>query len=442
MASPRQLRRIDCVGNANNYILLIALALRDMGIDAHLHLTMGGERDQPEALYPEYATNYPAWIHDWRTDKTHLDLRSSPDVVRELCAVLAQADGLLLNFDSVALGSLLAKPCVCVLTGTDLYDFSTPGQLLNSFYGTAGNLSRSDARHYQTQLLHTLRQRAAIRNACGFTFFPKGLLPKADAILHNIGVHQERRISLMLADTVTQTYIPQPFRREMRILYGARLSWDIGAGDCTELDDKGTDVFLRAFARYIRSGGKARLRLFRVGARLAEAETMVRELHMESHVDWCDHLPQHAFNEALEEADLVVDQTGTSHIGMAVVDAMTKGRPVLAKAPDMALWGIGEDLPICHAATEDDICSWLQRLDGDPALRERIGLASRAFVEKHWSASIAAQKITHALRFGEQNTDEVLLWQRYEFAKMREEWQTNLRIAASAFPETPSGTRE
>lgn len=439
MRTERDIKRIDCVGNANNYVLLIAEALRSLGIDAHIHLTTGNTRDQPEMLHPEYAAAYPEWIHDWRLNKEEMNLRSATETERELQAALSPADGLVLNYDGVALGALWARPFVCTLTGTDLYEFSTAQALKNSYYAQQANLFRYDNRQYQNLLVRTLRQRAAIRNACAFTFFPRGLLPKADAILQDIGVREDRRISLLLTDTNTQKYSPQPFRTEMHILYGARLSWDIGAGDCYELDNKGTDIFLRAFARFIRDGGQARLRLFRVGARVAEAEALTRELRIEDRIDWSDPLPQHAFNAALGDADLVVDQTGTSHIGMAVVDAMAKGRPVLAKGPDPALWKLPEEVPLCNAATEDEICAWLHRLSQDMPLRERIGQAARLFVEKYCSTRIAAEKILDALRHAEQPDQEIWLWRQYEYTQMREEAfaaQARQHIAAGILHDT------
>jgi len=409
----RDIKRIDCVGNANNYVLLICRALRDLGYDAHLHLTMGTERDHPEALYPEYADGYPEWIHDWRVNKKHIYL--SQDIVHRhrLCFALRNTDALLLNYDNIALGSLIDKPTVCILTGTDLYNFANIEDFREKH--KFGNPFEDKKR-----IIHMLMQRSAIRNACAFTCFPKGILPEGDKILSSIGVNEERRISFLISDTQSLNYSSPPMWEEMKILYAARVSWNIGKGDCTPLDDKGTNIFLRAFAHFIQSGGKARLTLFRAGARVVEAEALIAALGIESWVDWREHTPQAEFNMLMKDADLIVDQTGTSHIGMAVLDAMALGRPVIASAPDNSLWKIEEKFPICHATTEEQICKWLWKLSLDTSLREEFGKKNRFFVEKFFDSKKNVHKILQALHAYTQNNEEFWLWQQYDQAVFQE----------------------
>lgn len=426
----RNIERIDCVGNANNYVLIIVRALRKMGIDARLHLTMGCSLDNPENFFPEYKDGYPSWITDWRENKRHIFLSEHPELERELCAELIKSDGLILNYDAIAMGSLLAMPSVCVLTGTDLYDFSDVNAILRDFdlqSDSPSNFLAGRRRH--SVIVRTLRQRAAIRNACAFTFFPKGHLPAADAILRDIGAHDENRISFLLTDVDAHAYVPPSEREEMLLLYTARLTWGGHGAGFTEIDNKGTDIFLRGFAKFLESGGKGRLRLFRKGKSIAQTHALIDELGIASFVEWRDEMSQHEFNEALADADVVVDQTGTSTPGMAVAAAMSIGRPVIASLNGSAASGFLADAPICAAERVEEICSWLSRLSLDLDLRRDIGEKARTYAVEHFSGANAATMILDALRRNPQNFGETLLWRQLALDDLRGDY---FRLVSSA----------
>jgi hypothetical protein len=93
-----------------------------------------------------------------------------------------------------------------------------------------------------------------------------------------------------------------------------------------------------------------------------------------------------------KQADIIFEQLGMSTIGMAGLDAMAVGRPIIINGrPEIIEREIGAPFPICQAVTPEDVCHQLQRLVFDKTERERVGSASRKYVEKYCSPEHAAQ---------------------------------------------------
>ncbi|MDR3362255.1 MAG: glycosyltransferase [Desulfovibrio sp.] len=391
--------RIDIIGNANNYPLALVRGLRGLAFDAHLHLTMSGMLNAPENRYSAYADTYPEWIHDWRGLGD--TLWSSPAMMEAVRRESAAADALVLNYDAVSLGATEARPYFCLLTGTDLMVFADPHELKNEIRPPdASVLEHYPNRAYVRNWVEfCLRQRSAIRQAEGYSFFPRGCFPQADEVLVSLGAFPERQHSFLLTETDELTFCPPRVGDRLRIILGARLTWDRTAKPYrTELDYKGSDIFLRGFADFIRQGGKAEARLFRKGDHVRQTEELANELGLSAFVRWSDELNQKEFLEALRVADVMVDQIGKSHIGMGVVDSMSLGRPVIASAPDYKAWNWPCPLPICHADNAEDVCAWLDKLASNPALRGEIASRSRTFAEGHFSPGSVASRVAASLR--------------------------------------------
>ena len=129
-----------------------------------------------------------------------------------------------------------------------------------------------------------------------------------------------------------------------------------------------------------------------------QTEQLVQELGITPFTCWHEELIQREFLEAVRRADIVVDTIGNSHIGMAVCDAMSIGRPVIATAPDWKLWGWPGPLPIFDARTEDDVAQYLAQLATQDGLGAAMAKKAREFAEAHFSPIKAAERMVHALR--------------------------------------------
>lgn len=405
------MRRIDFIGNSNSYPLMILHGMRALGVDAHLHLIHEGPLNAPENLYPQYADQYPDWIHDWRSPDM---LSHSPERIAAVRAATRGADALVLNNDAVFLGAEETRPYFCILTGSDLLIYADPQMCRSALDAKIPQPACFPAVAYKCRwIIFLMQQRSAIRSASGYCFFPKGTIARGDALLDNLGAAPELRISFLISDMDNLPGSPQPENALLRIVCTARLTWDKSAPPFhTDLDYKGTDLLLKGFARFLQSGRRAELRLFRKGCHIKETEALLKSLGITDAVQWQAEMTQHDFLRQLEHADIVVDSLSDSHIGMAAADAMSIGRPVLCNSPDHALWDLKEAFPCCHARTEEAVYEWLVKLHDRPSLRKEIGDKSREFASRHFSNHKAASRVLDALRTPRPEPLEALVYEK------------------------------
>ncbi|MDR0466255.1 MAG: glycosyltransferase, partial [Deltaproteobacteria bacterium] len=346
----------------------------------------------------------------------------------------AAACALVLNYDAVSLGAVETRPYFCLLTGTDLVYFANPCEIKDQFVvPDAAVLDHYPNRAYiRNWIAFCLRQRSAIRQAEGYSFFPSGCLPWADEVLAGIGAAPERRLSFLLTETEALEF-SAPRRGDcLRVLYGARLTWDrTSAPYWSDLDYKGSDIFLRGFAEFVQQGGKAELTLFRKGDHIRQTEELVTALGLSASVRWNDELSQRDFLEAVRATDVTADQIGASHIGMVTIDSMSLGRPVIATAPDYNAWNWPTPLPICHADNAGDVAAWLGKLAGNPAFYGEIASRARSFAEEHFSPVSTARRLVEALR-QPASRQEVPLFQTLALCEIYDEKNYAAQLALQA----------
>jgi glycosyltransferase involved in cell wall biosynthesis len=123
---------------------------------------------------------------------------------------------------------------------------------------------------------------------------------------------------------------------------------------------------------------------------VAAAEQLGLNLEL---VEGVDHLT--AF-ERYRAADLVVDQLNAGWYGMFAIEAMALGKPVIAflheEATRRTEEAFGIEVPIVHA-TKETLPDVLERLVSDPDELQRIGAASRAYVERVHDLSAVGERL-------------------------------------------------
>jgi hypothetical protein len=84
---------------------------------------------------------------------------------------------------------------------------------------------------------------------------------------------------------------------------------------------------------------------------------------------------------AIRDADVVVDQLNSETYGVVAIEGMAAGKPVLCEYDRSKLASWCHDVPIvfCEPGT---VAERVRELAADPAERERLGRAGRAFVER------------------------------------------------------------
>lgn len=88
--------------------------------------------------------------------------------------------------------------------------------------------------------------------------------------------------------------------------------------------------------------------------------------------------------QAMAECDIYVDQLVLGVFGLAAIQAMAYGKPVVCYMLP-AMRAALPDMPIIDA-TQENLPEVLERLIKNPQLRYEIGLKSRAWVEQHHNA--------------------------------------------------------
>lgn len=157
-----------------------------------------------------------------------------------------------------------------------------------------------------------------------------------------------------------------------------------------DFDSKRTDRVLRAFARYVREGEpaglpRAALVLCEWGRDVRASKRLLAELRLVDRVAWRPPMHKLRLLEYYRASDVVLDQfhdrVGT--FGTVTAEAMSCSRPVIMYFnPEVHHWCWPELPPIVSARTEDEVFVRLGELAGDPRHRQRVGAASRAWIER------------------------------------------------------------
>jgi glycosyltransferase involved in cell wall biosynthesis len=117
---------------------------------------------------------------------------------------------------------------------------------------------------------------------------------------------------------------------------------------------------------------------------------------LQSHVplrfDLIHGVPRQEALARVARCDIFVDQLRIGHHGLAALEAMALGKPVVAFIKPAMLRQYPVDLPIV-VANPDTIDKVLEELLRDGARRRRLGEAGRAYVLRHHDADVLALRL-------------------------------------------------
>jgi len=388
--------RIGIFGNTNNYPLLLAMGLRQLGHTTLLVVNRPERLHRPESKFPELATGYPPWMLDC-SDIPEDDFMSATSRIGPVLDFLAGGtDALVLNDIGPSLLEFCDRPAIALMTGSDLSYHANPETLRLRQHGWDPVFAASPgARLWSRRFSEFIaRQRAGIRNAAMVSAPLRGLVPAIDTLLDGIGVADERRDFVYVADTDVPPASPARSNARLRVVNGARLNWKapLPPGFSSQ-DHKGTDILLHGFAQFVASGGDADLVMFRKGLHVAETEALAQALGVASRIEWRDEVSLREFHVEIARADVVCDQVGESFPGLAALDAMAIGVPVIANfRPEATAAHFAEPIAACQAQTASEVASHLGSLAGSPRTRIEAGRAARRFARRHLSPAANARR--------------------------------------------------
>jgi glycosyltransferase involved in cell wall biosynthesis len=388
--------RIGIFGNTNNYPLLLAVGLRRLGHPTVLVVNRKEQLHRPESKYPELAAGYPSWILDCSDIPEDEFVEATSRIGPVLDFLAGAADALILNDLGPSLAEFCRQPAVALMTGSDLTYYADPQTRTLRQEGWAPAFTASPSGRLWTRRFDEFvqRQRDGIRNAAAVSAPLRGLVPAIDALLDDIGVADSRRDFVYLADTDVPPVPPTRSNPRLRVVNGARLNWKapLPPGFSSQ-DQKGTDILLEGFSRFVARGGDAELLLFRKGLHVAETESLVQALGVASRIVWRDEVTLRAFHQEIAQADVLCDQVGESFPGLAALDAMAMAVPVIANfRPEATAAHFTEPIAACQARTATEVASHLTTLAGSAEIRIKAGRAARRFARLHLSPEANARR--------------------------------------------------
>jgi glycosyltransferase involved in cell wall biosynthesis len=395
---------VTILGNINNYPLLLAEGLRALGHEVKLVFNRPELLHRPESKYPELAGAYPPWMIDAKGCMDDAIYRLDPLVLRAALTAVDDADFVVLNDAWPSLAGYIDRPVVCLLTGSDLGYFANHRSIeqISASWDPAFKETVKARSYLQMYSRFVARQRTGILKAGLVSWPDKGLVEEGDELLAAIGVHDSRRIFMLISDTVTLSPAPPPDATdELRIFCGARIDYLQPADEPRNSQDlKGSDILIEGFAEYRRTGGKGRLRMVRKGHDIAHAEALIGDLGIADCVTWLKELSLQQFYDEIRNADLVCDQLGPSFPGMVTLDAYALGRPVLANfRNEIFKTRFGAPLPGLDATTPAQVAAQLAEAEADSVALRELGRKSRDFAEKYLSPRSVADRLSSQIPF-------------------------------------------
>lgn len=123
---------------------------------------------------------------------------------------------------------------------------------------------------------------------------------------------------------------------------------------------------------------------------LAAVEKLRSKLEFEFRL--IQNMPRSQALSLVAQADVFVDQLIMGSHGLAALEAMAFGKPVICFIKPSLKQSYPADLPIV-SANPDNLFEVLGALIRDGSLRQQSGLRSRAYVEKHHDAVVIARQL-------------------------------------------------
>ena len=374
--------RIALIGNLANVGYELTKFLRRKGIEADLFLYSPTSGDaNPQLIDPEIESIQPQWIRYY--DPPH---QSGARLLYPLHKIWNYARFLLQNWQ-----------LTCKLSKYDLVHSFT-GRLSSgpflSFYFEHGfkpyvaTATGSDLR--EVTLMRNRRGRRMRRH------FQKAKLVFSGFDEINVSQFKQLRLSQVRAYPApvdTDKWAPVPAdskksRNELLLFHPSHLDWSHKGSDRSSM--KGSDRFLKAFARYVKDGNNASLILLDRGVDAVKTRELLRELHIE---DKCEFLPEtdrEGLIKYFNKADVVVDQFDVGSSGGTCREAMSCAKPVMiyinTEYSDLVY---PDRPPVLNCNTEDEIYQQLLKAS-DKEYREQLGRQAREWILKyhHWEKAI------------------------------------------------------
>ncbi len=396
--------KIVFLGNMNNLPFYFAKEIKDRGYDVTFIVDANKELllDRPESLNKIYVNNYPDWIIERPVSEKMKFLKFCyPKIFYStIIKYLNSFDVIFLNGDWISLGGFLKKEklVIDIFAGFDLdlsADYNKRNYFVHSFK-KSGSIIKKIIPDYITGALFTkfIRlQRKGIRRANVVNYYLSGINIVGDNLLNEIKDGQQyKRLELRGFDCNKFEYkVPEINREKFVILNITRFFYRTDRND-----NKRNDIMIKGIGQFIKKNTPSKdfleIIFFNKGVDLEDAKRLCTLHGLDPYIQWRNEVSLHELKNYFEYCDVAFDQLGEQWVGSGLYSMLT-GRPLIANGrPDIFEKYTGEKLPICQATNEEEVENWLTKLYNNRELVKDIGIASRAFVFKHYD-------ISHSINF-------------------------------------------
>ena len=350
------------VGNMANDGFACVEALRGAGVDAELLIDesdfgMGLPQwethriqGDPYKMKLEELPPAPPWVRSWRSNRRNFLYR-----VIEMNRLTRGYDLLHLHF-----------PTMLYLAFSKTHYMVYEAGFIRQNYGELRNISRSKM------------GMKAYREATCVTYTNTDTRVMVEGIA-------PRRFEFVPFAINTTRYHPAKIEKDnagLELLHPTRMVFDV----------KGNDRMLRAYVKYIQSGGKAHLTLVDWGySEDAEEAHRIVEPVKDS-VSWVPPMSKPDLIEAYQRCDAVLDQFTLGASGTTGFEAMACGAPLMIYFAPSAGEHFGEAPPCVNASSEEEILAGFKALESD-TLRRHLGREGRRFALDHLSYPVVARRL-------------------------------------------------
>lgn len=389
-------KKIAFVGNMNNMPYMFSKEMRNQGTDVTLYVDAPAENklDRPEAYDRSLTYPYPHCIKEikHRIFGHFVGLRAAKFLYGDLIDELNAYDTVILNGNWITLAPYL-KPDLQIYSlcaGFEVDGLADPENIDGLVASSIKKRPWLLAAKPLLMLFYkrVIRQhRAGLARSEGINYYPTGISERGDSILAEVmGQKPYRRLELRGFPEADFPFTEPDLKKEtFTILNFTRFFF---AND--RLDNKRNDIMLDGIGLFFEATGRkddVEIILFEKGDEesIAKAKELIDKWDFASNVTWQNEVSQEElFGKFVPRCDVAFDQLGDQWIGAGAF-VMMAGRPLIANGrPEVFEPLTSEVSPVCQATTPEDVCFWLKKLYENRSEVRRIGVESRAYVQKHY----------------------------------------------------------
>lgn len=390
--------RVHFIGNTCNNHYVLAKALRQQGVDAHLFYNAGGHwQTHPAADDDCVVDNAPDWLHPYCAAD------EGPTPLRGPRAVLARqiADCEVIHAEDIGViwAAQSGKPYVWDPYGYDM-----------KFYGFNHYWQQHWHGNHPERVLAPLAFRQAVAGTAvvslGLWYSPlrdgaamiDGLVQ--DRFRHEIALATDidvfspgtgRSIQELLALTGSSIQV-----RGLTVFHPVRMMFT-GASYVNKANDR----LIRAVGRLHAAGHEITLVLSQRDTPCEPAaKSLIAELGLSDRVAWIPSMPRRDLVEWYRAADVTADEFEGGAMGSVAFESLACGTPLITRLieedADPTFWSPQISMPVLPplipARTDDDIVAGLLRAITDRDWLRTLAVRSRAWMQEYGSPAYFARK--------------------------------------------------